>query len=135
MGAREGQRYDPLALDPPDMEAAEAFTQRIVQFWDLITSAPVQDNVLIVGHGAWIGFLLKHLAEVRKYRIASSSNDGAVVVNGTPRPWYIANASLQTVEVNKEGGCILRWGDVRHLAGSVEILKTNVDAEVAQAKA
>lgn len=131
MGAMQGKRWHPQIEKPSDIESTPDFVNRIFAWWDTLLSldAQLQDEresvVLVVGHGAWIGFLLQHLNEDRRYEIAEDANCGP-----TKRPWNIENATLQLVQVSQAGGSprgvILKWGDGEHMQG-IDLVHGNAD--------
>jgi len=131
MGAMQGKRWHPSLEKPEDVEPAPNFVNRILLWWDALLGLDTQlqgereSVALIVGHGAWIGFLLQHLNEDRGYEIAQDANRGP-----SKRPWYIENATLQLVRVPQAAGStrgvILKWGDGEHLQG-IDLVHGNAD--------
>ena len=124
MGDLEGKARDAKRLRTPNMESEQDFLGRIISFWDkLIENRDKDKNVLVVGHGAWIGYLLRYLAEVKKYGVVNEDGIGR-------RAWYIPNASVQVIEIDGNGngnGRITRWADTTHLQGEEGTADTNAD--------
>lgn len=134
MGAAlQGKRWHPGVPHPPDVESESDFVNRIFNWWDSLLILDNQSKienekelvVLVVGHGAWLGFLLQHLFQDRGYEISPDTSTGP-----KKRPWYIENATLQVVRVMQvEGsttGVIVKWGDGEHLQG-IDLVEGNAD--------
>lgn len=136
MGDLQGKRRDPGKGYPSNMETTHEFQSRVIAWWENITSAKEHEStVAVVGHGAWIGFLLRYLVEQREYNLADEPKEMPSVQVSDPgrrKVWYISNGSLQVVRAEKDGrGMLLRWGDTRHLSAEEEEYATNADAEIA----
>ena len=121
MGSAEGMRWHPGLKYPNDLEPVDSFLQRISAWWDTLLKLDTAANegkvivALVVGHGAWIGFLLRHLHQSHDYEVLPDANHTAI------RPWHIENASLQLVQTTRDQetddpkGVILKWNDKSHL--------------------
>lgn len=148
MGSSQGEQWHAGHKPADDIEPNQVFLNRILSFWDKLPDLDQsvegkETTVLLVGHGAWLGYLLQHLRTDRQYEVLPNahyeapethSNTGSTGKGiGRARPWYIENASLQIVRLRKEGeddvklkGIIEKWGDIEHLKG-LDVVDDNAD--------
>lgn len=135
MGSLQGQIWYPDINRPQDVESENSFVNRVLSWWDelLMQKFPSKETkgavALVVGHGAWLGRLLRNLKEDRGYEVLPDANDANDGSDG--RLWIVGNASIQIVQVTQEGekaskGTILKWGDVQHLQG-LDLVDYNPD--------
>jgi broad specificity phosphatase PhoE len=105
------------------MEKTELFAGRTIKWWNAsilqyLSNLPARDTpyeVLIVGHGGWIGTLVRTLVNSRKLKIAEGIAIGKCL-----------NVSVTRIEMeDNRNGTVTKYGDISHLVGKV--VQTNAD--------
>lgn len=129
MGDLQGKAVSRVSLlsDNPSIEKMELFVGRAVEWWNTfilqyLSILPARDTpyqVLVVGHGGWIGKLVRTLVNFRRLRTAEG------IVIGKCR-----NVSVTRIEIKGDGNCIMtKYGDISHLVGD-KLVETNADEQL-----
>lgn len=86
----------------PEGESSNGFMQRCTNIVEKIAKQHVNQNVLIVSHGGFVGNFLKYVLEIPIQ---------------APRRFKVMNTSINTFLYDTETGWILEsWGTLKHIA-------------------
>ena len=127
MGDLQGKAMSTgISAQNASVEKMELFADRVVNWWNTfilqyLSTLPTRDTpyeVLIVGHGGWIGTLVRTLVNSRKLRTAEG-----IVFGRCP------NVSVTRIEMeDNRNGSVAKYADISHLP-SGKCVETNADGQ------
>ncbi|WFD29266.1 phosphoglycerate mutase (2,3-diphosphoglycerate-independent) [Malassezia sp. CBS 17886] len=128
-GVLQGQVYRGPATKPEEtegIESSKAMAQRLEHFWrDLVASLAGRDGevIVLVSHGGAISTLVNHVIVPQGHATPAP--------HVRPSRFWNCSISELVIPTNDEGGSIVRWSDIAHLAEANGKHVENVDEVVA----